>query len=223
MLKELSLKYLIRKAENNIQKPKLMLLLHGYGSNEEDLFSFAEELPKEFCVISVRAPKNLPFGGYAWYDINFTDAKKFNDTKQAKDSIQKIREFIDEVISEYDLNSDEVWLCGFSQGAILSYALTLQNPQNIKKVICLSGYPAPDIIGDSISSNFPADLSFFISHGIQDAVIPIAWAEGAKTLLNSHKINHVYKEYNSGHGIVPQNFYDMQKWILENQKTDTNN
>lgn len=212
---DLSLKYLYRPAKEGVENPRLLLLMHGYGSNEQDLFGFVEEIPEDFFVVSVRAPKALSFGGFAWYDINFVDAEKFNNVEQAQDSIKIIRNFISEVTDKFNLNKDEVWLCGFSQGSILSYALTLQNPQNIKKVICLSGYPAMDIIGEEISDNFDG-LSFFISHGTEDAVIPIEWARKGHELLDKLNIPNEYNEYRSGHGLVPQNFYDMLDWIKTN-------
>lgn len=209
---KLPLKYLYRPASHGIKNPKLFLLLHGYGSNEEDLFSFAEELPDDFFIVSVRAPRPLDFGGFAWYDINFMDAQKFNNVAQAQESIALVRTFIQECIENFNLNTEEVWLCGFSQGAILSYALTLQNQQNIKRVLCLSGYPSPDIIGNQFQEKYK-DLAFFISHGTEDAVIPVDWARKGDTLLSECNIPHEYKEYRSGHGIVPQNFYDMLAWI----------
>lgn len=211
----LSLKYLYKPAKESTKNPKLLLLLHGYGSNEADLFSFAEELPEDFFIVSARAPIAMQFGGFAWYDINFMDAKKFNNVEQATESIALIRTFVQECIEHFSLNQEQVWLCGFSQGAILSYALTLQNQQNIKRVLCLSGYPSPDIIGENLQSNYQ-DLRFFVSHGTEDAVIPVDWARKGDELLSELNIPHTYKEYRSGHGLVPQNFYDMLAWIQEN-------
>ena len=209
---DLSLKYLYKPAKSGINQPRLLLLLHGYGSNEADLFSFAPELPDDFFIVSVQAPRMIQYGGYAWYDINFMDAKKFNNTEQAKESVDLIRKFKDECIEKFDLNRDEVWLGGFSQGAILSYALTLQNPENIKRVLCLSGYPSPDIIGDNFQKSYEG-LAFFVSHGVEDSVIPVEWARNGEILLNQLGIENVYKEYRTGHGLVPQNFYDMLEWI----------
>lgn len=213
---DLSLKYLNKPAKEGIQRPRLMLLLHGYGSNEADLFSFATELPDDFFIVSVRAPREIQYGGFAWYNINFMDATKFNNVAQAKESIELIRKFIAECVEKFELNNNEVWLCGFSQGAILSYALTLQNQQNIKRVLCLSGYPSPDIIGSEFQEKYD-DIAFFVSHGTEDAVIPIAWARKGEEILKQLNIPHVYKEYRSGHGIVPQNFYDMLIWIENNK------
>lgn len=211
---DLTLDYIYRKSSKN-STPKLLLLLHGYGSNEEDLFSFESELPQDFFVVSARAPIALPYGGFGWYDINFMDSQKFNNVAQAQESISKIRTFIAELIEEYSLDQNEVWLCGFSQGAILSYALTLQNQGNIKRVICLSGYPAADIIGKEISGRYQ-NLEFFVSHGTEDAVIPVEWARKGDELLKELELPYVYKEYKSGHGLVPQNFYDLLGWINNN-------
>lgn len=214
MLKtDLGLKYLIKPSVK--ENPKLMLLLHGYGSNEADLFSFATEIPDDFTIVSLRAPYSLDFGGYAWYDINFTDAAKFNNVEQAQDSIKLIREFIQDFLEKYNFKNNQVWLCGFSQGAILSNALTIQNPQDISRVIMLSGYWAKDIIGEVTPQDYK-NVRYFISHGVEDTVIPIDWARATVPQLNKLNIEHIYKEYRSGHGIVPQNFYDMLSWIKNN-------
>jgi len=92
----MSLNYLIREPGIKRDKNPLLLLLHGYGSNEEDLFSFASELPEDYYVISVQAPYSLEPYGYAWYAINFdADMNKFSDNNQAIHSRNLIVEFID--------------------------------------------------------------------------------------------------------------------------------
>ena len=70
----LSLEHIIRPSTITNGKPPVLFMLHGYGSNEEDLFSFAPELPGELCIISIRAPYTLQPYGYAWYAINLLGA-----------------------------------------------------------------------------------------------------------------------------------------------------
>ena len=85
------LHYIVRTPKITSENPPLLLLLHGYGSNEEDLFSFAEELPDELLIVSPQAPLSMGFGSYAWYSINFDEINgKFSDLKEAKESIDKI-------------------------------------------------------------------------------------------------------------------------------------
>jgi len=78
----LSLEYKIQEPKVILDKNPVLLLLHGYGSNEEDLFSFATELPDNYYIISARAPYDLHYGAYAWYAINFdADQNKFSDNE----------------------------------------------------------------------------------------------------------------------------------------------
>src|SRR6476620_8702122 len=106
---DLSLYHLVREPKLKLDKHPLLLLLHGYGSNEEDLFSFANELPPEYYVISVRAPYSLPPYGHAWYSINFAgNERTFTDIDQAKSSRDKIAAFIDELTPHYPINPQEI-------------------------------------------------------------------------------------------------------------------
>ncbi|SFB23998.1 phospholipase/carboxylesterase [Flavobacterium swingsii] len=195
-------------------KNPLLLLLHGYGSNEEDLFSFASELPDHYYVISARAPYDLQYGSYAWYAINFdADEKKFSDLNQARSSRDVIANFIDELIANYPIDANNITLIGFSQGCILSYAVALSYPEKIQRVVAMSGYFNTEIAKDNFENNDFSNLTFFASHGSVDQVIPVDWARKSKPLLDSLEIENVYKEYPIGHGISPQNFYDFKNWL----------
>lgn len=211
---KLSLDYLIREPKIKLDKNPLILLLHGYGSNEEDLFSFATELPDEYYVISARAPYNLQYGSYAWYAINFdADENKFSDNEQARSSRDLIARFIDELTINYPIDSDKVTLFGFSQGAVLSYAIALSHPEKIQKVIALSGYISDAIFEEDYLKNDLSKLKIFASHGTVDQVIPVDWARKTKPFLDKLGIASVYNEYPIGHGISPQIFSDFKNWL----------
>lgn len=210
---ELSLYYLVREPKVQQEKSPLLLLLHGYGSNEEDLFSFAEHLPAEYLIISARAPYPLPPYGNAWYAITFdSDMNKFSDDAQAVESRDLIAKFIDELIENYPVDKNRVSLIGFSQGAILSYAVALTYPEKIERVLALSGYVNTDIIGN-INKEKISKLRFFISHGSVDQVIPVEWARKAPEYLKNLGLEAEYHEYPVGHGVAPQNFYDLMAWL----------
>ncbi len=213
---ELSLFHLVREPKNKTTKAPLLLLLHGYGSNEEDLFSFARELPEEYLIISARAPYELPPYGNAWYAINFdADENKFSDIPQAIASRDLIVQFIDEVIATYDVDASSVTLIGFSQGAILSYAVALSFPEKINRVVALSGYLNTDILKENFADNDFSKLKIYTSHGTVDQVIPIEWAQKAPAILKTVGIQSIYKEYPAGHGVTPQNFYDFKQFLIE--------
>ena len=210
----LSLYHLVREPKLKLDKNPLLILLHGYGSNEEDLFSFASELPEEYYVISVRAPYNMMPGSHAWYAINFdADEKKFSDLVQARASRELIVQFIDELIANYPIDANQVTLIGFSQGCMLSYAVGLSYPQKVQRIVGMSGYFNEDIAIDNYASNDFSNLKIFSSHGSVDQVVPVEWARKTMPLLDSLGIVNEYKEYPVGHGVAPQNFYDFKHWL----------
>lgn len=210
----MTLHHLVREPKIKLEKNPLLLLLHGYGSNEEDLFSFASELPDEYYVISARAPYDMMYGSYAWYAINFdADENKFSDLDQARTSRDVIANFIDELIATYPIDAQQVTLIGFSQGTILSYAVALSYPQKVQRVVAISGYLNTEIATENYAQNDFKNLTIFASHGTVDQVIPVDWARKAKPALEALGIETTYKEYPIGHGVSPQNFYDFKSWL----------
>ncbi|MFV0305515.1 MAG: alpha/beta hydrolase [Moheibacter sp.] len=222
MKKLIDINYLERKPRKQLDKNPLIMLIHGYGSNEADLFSFAEDLPDEFHVVSVQGLHTLSLDMYAWYEIDFINMEKFNNVPQGIESRNKLVEFIAEIIQIENLDKDNVWLCGFSQGAILSYSIALNFPEKVRNICCLSGYPEPNFLGEMNPSINYKNLNFFISHGTDDMVIPIEWAQKAKPLLDELNISFEYHEYRSGHGIVPQNYWDLMEWMKKELQTQNN-
>jgi phospholipase/carboxylesterase len=215
----LSLEYLIRKPKTIGAKPPLLILLHGYGSNEQDLFSFAEELPDELLIISARAPLPMGFGSYAWYTIHFDASDgKFSDIPEAIKARDTIANFIDEVLTNFEVDTNNVFLLGFSQGTILSYAVALNYPDKIQHVIALSGYINPELLPSNLEKENYKNLDFYISHGTVDQVLPVDWGRKAPPFLDNLGIANSYQEYPVGHGVAPQNFHSFKTWIQERIK-----
>jgi phospholipase/carboxylesterase len=212
-MKNLSLHHLTRPSTLKENAP-VLIMLHGYGSDENDLFSFASELPEELFIISVRAPYKMQPNGNAWYAINFdADQKKWSDDEQAKESRDKISNFIDEVVEAYPINKNNITLLGFSQGTILSYAVALSYPEKIRNVVALSGYINLDIIKNNFKSNNLSKLNFYCSHGSVDQVIPVDWARRTPEILKKLNVDYIYEEFPVGHGVAPQNFFSLKAWL----------
>lgn len=217
------LHYLVRPSSLK-EKAPLLIMLHGYGSDENDLFSFASELPEEFLIVSVQAPYRMQPFGHAWYAIHFDNEQgKWSDDAQAKQSRDLIANFIDSLSNKFSFDKENVTLLGFSQGTILSYAIALTYPEKVKNVVALSGYPNTNVIDFKRDISDYTHLDFYCSHGSVDQVIPVDWARQAPKLLDSLKIKHQYKEFPVGHGVAPQNFYELRDWLKQklNWKADT--
>ncbi|WP_237276071.1 alpha/beta hydrolase [Tenacibaculum ovolyticum] len=205
------LNYVVRQPKTTVKNPPLLILLHGYGSNEQDLFSFAEELSDELLIVSAQAPYEMGGGAFAWYAINFdANNDKFSDLVQAQESVDKIALFIDEIKTKYTTNPDKTFLLGFSQGAILSYALSFSYPNKVHHVIALSGYINNELLPKEITNS---NTDYYISHGTVDQVLPVDWARKAPAFLEANNFKNEYSEYPVGHGVAPQNFYSFKSWI----------
>lgn len=206
------LDYRIRRPLSSTKRPKIMFLLHGYGSHEEDLFSFAPYLPEDYLVVSLRAPLALGFGGFAWYSIRFDENQdKWTDEDEAKAAQDLILYNINHHLKQFSLDQQKVTLLGFSQGAILSWAVGLSHPDKVEQIIALSGYLNNDIF--KMAEGDLDKLRCFSSHGTQDPTIPIQWAQKGIEELKKYNIDLTYKEYPAGHGIAPENFSDLIVWL----------
>ena len=101
-----------RDSNNSDELSPLVIMLHGYGSNEDDLFSFANHIPGNYKIISLRAPYSLPFGGYSWYDINSDDLEAMKikiGVEQAKSSISKIKDFVkNQLPQKYSFDKEKI-------------------------------------------------------------------------------------------------------------------
>lgn len=210
----LSLEHIVREpVTKTAVKAPLILLLHGYGSDENDLFSFAEELPEHYCIISVRAPIPMQPYGNAWYAITIDESGvKSSDNEGARRSRDRIATFIDEAVQAYDLDPYQVTLLGFSQGTILSYAVALTYPEKVKNVIGLSGYINDQIIELQTPAAY-AHLNIYNSHGTMDQVIPIEAARKTPGYLKAMGIEAGLSEFPVGHGVHPTNFYEFKEWL----------
>ena len=210
----MDLKYLVREPENINSKTPLLILLHGYGSNEEDLFSFVPTLPKEWLIVSFRAPLNTPYEGFSWYDIDLMNEENRIDLPQAKKSMEAILESIMQISNRYGLTDNETHLAGFSQGGILSYALALHHPELFSKIACMSCYPEEKLLDHIVKDKKKLEgLRFFVSHGIDDAVIPLDWAKKGAELLYDLSCYFSFREYMSGHGVNQKNYMDLMDFF----------
>lgn len=210
----MNLDYIVREPENITPDTSILFMLHGYGSNEQDLFSFRESLPEDWIIVSFRAPKDTQFEGYSWYDIDFNNPEQFIDINQAQEALTSVTENIMAIVNKYGLTTGKTHLCGFSQGGILCYALALKYPQLFNLVACLSCYPEEKLLTDIVKEKKKLEnLRFFVSHGTDDAIIPFEWAKKGADLLYDLSCYFTFREYMSGHGVNQKNYMDLMEFF----------
>lgn len=207
----LALKYLIKEPQIKSDKKKAIILLHGVGSNENDLFSLVDQLPKDYYIISPRGKFTISEGSYAWYNVDFSTGKPVFDKKLELQSREAILTFLKQVREKYGL--DEVYLGGFSQGAVMSCSIGLLYPDQIKGVICLSGRILQEIRSDVKELNELHKLKIFLAHGTQDGTLTVAFAREAKIYLEKLQTKLSYHEFEMGHQINAEVLKELNKWL----------
>ncbi len=209
------LKYL---KQQGTDETKILVLLHGYGSNENDLFSFKKYFENQ-TIYSLRAPENLPgttSGKYSWYNILVhTNGEKKRDTVQAQKSIEQIVTFLKSIPRK---PGQKIILGGFSQGSILSLNIGLKYPELVDGIVGMSGmlFLMDDFSPSPAQLNEYKNMFFFIAHGTKDKIISIEEARKVKTKLNEWNCPVQYKEYPIEHTISGQEVFSMLMWMSTN-------
>lgn len=206
------LEYLTRPASADSKKPPLLIMIHGLGSNKEDLFSLAQVIPNNFTVVSVEAP--TAYGnGFAWYGMNFSGPEPVGDEAEAELSRQRLIQFIDFMVQKQGADPEKVFLMGFSQGAIMSFAIGLSEPDKIAGFAAFSGRVMQSTREKKLEKSRYQDLKVYLAHGKADRVLKYDYATEAKALLDELEIKTTFKSYPDGHTISRANLNDFLVWL----------
>lgn len=216
-MNNISFGYSVKESLSFDKDDKVIIMFHGYGSNKDDLFSFAKFMNPNFLIISVQAPIQMDYNSYCWWSLNYNNDMQLQmDVKQAENSLNELNRFISEDLStKYNFGLNQVYLLGFSQGCMISYALSINFPENYKKAVGLSGKIPYEIINFDEKFDY-SNHNFFCSHGVNDQVIPIEVGRESNRWFSEKNINHKYLEFESAHGINSENFEQMNLWLLKN-------
>tara|TARA_B100001564_G_scaffold3010_1_gene2588 strand:- start:1212 stop:1862 length:651 start_codon:yes stop_codon:yes gene_type:complete len=212
-----SFDYLVKEPSVIKKDNKVILMFHGYGSNKEDLFSFSEYMDPSFLIISIQASNKMDYNSYCWWSLEYDAEMNLTmDIEEAKNSINDLNHFIsDYLCNKFNFTNSQIYLCGFSQGCMISYALSINFYDKYTKVIGLSGKLPIEIINFKDFANYK-EHNFFCSHGIFDQVIPIEIGRKSSEMMSKYGINHKFLEFQSSHGICPENFEQMILWLENN-------
>lgn len=198
-------------AEERGDRP-LLVLLHGYGSNEADLFSLVPHLPEEFVVAAVRAPlaPRFPMPGYSWFTIDGVESR---DHGEVIASTSAVWEWVDEVRRD----AASVGLLGFSQGGVIALQMLRMRPQAAAFAVSLAGYAFPEPAdGDAELAEVRPPV--FWGRGARDEVIPPRFVDHTAQWLPSHTdlSGRVYP--NLAHSVSAEQLGDVRVF-LEKQLT----
>ncbi len=207
--------YELRKP-NHVEPNKTypaLFVMHGIGSNEQNMLSLVAGLEESFYIFSIRGHLSQP-PGFAFFTI-----EGYGKPHRAvfDEGISKLTHFIDYACEQYPVDKGQVYLLGFSQGAILSMTLGLTLGDRIKGIVALSGY-IPGFVKEEYTIKPVDQVSLFISHGEFDQVLPFEWGKANNEYFKELGANVTFKTYPEGHTVSQQNYEDFTKWILDSLK-----
>ena len=217
----------------SVQKPALLLLLHGTGDNEHGLLPIVDALPagsaaRRFRVASLRAPLSAPYGGFRWFE-GYSAAPEPQALRQSiADSCDQLFGFIESAPDKLGTAPDRVYLLGFSQGATMGWTAMLSRwprPRFIKGAMLLSGRLMPQLLGPPgtpLSARLaePSQLDgvpIFAAHGARDLVTPASIGRENPERLRSWLGRGASCEYvedaKGGHDISPSTLSALGRWL----------
>jgi phospholipase/carboxylesterase len=191
-----------------------LLLLHGRGSNEVDLLPMAAAFDPRLFVVSARAPHPY-FGGFRWYE---QDDSGQQNRASFEMGLELLGRFVDDMLAAYPIDPGQLYLLGFSQGAMMSNALTLTVPHKVAGAVLLSGFPPPlenaAIHGDELRGK-----PFFVAHGTEDPLLGIELGREVRDTLTALQADVTYREYPMAHQVVQPELEEIQAWLARRLKT----
>ncbi len=185
----------------------LLVLLHGRGADEHDLFPLFDVFDPEQRLLGVspRGPLSFPPGGAHWYavhEIGHPDPATFLPTFELAGA------WLDTLWAETGIGPERTVIGGFSQGAVMTWALGLgEGRPRPAALIALSGF-MPTVEGWTLDLSPPLPPAA-IGHGAYDPVISVDWSRQARERLEAAGGSVLYRESPLPHTIDPRFAYEL--------------
>ena len=195
------------------QPRRLLVLLHGVGSNETHLPGLAQGVEPDTLVVLVRGPLQLGPQQFAWFQVRFTPSGPQIEPQQAEHSRQLLIALVQGLQQQYGVAAEYSVVAGFSQGGIMSASVALSAPQLLEGFGLLSGRMLPELAPHIASREQISRLRAFVGHGTQDQVLPVQWAHKSDAWLTELGVPHGLHLYPMDHGIHPQMQADFVAWL----------
>ena len=208
------LSLLHRPPASGVTQPWLLVLMHGVGSNEDDLFGLADFVPAPFHVVSLRAPFVLGPDSYAWFEFSVApDGSRHIHTAQEAASREAIVRTVQVAALKLGVPPDRVVLGGFSQGGIMALSLLRTQPAMLQAALVMHSRLLPEVDALAAPAQALNGKQLWVSHGLQDGVIPIASARAIRDLAGTLPVALTYHEYPGAHEIRPEELQAAMQWL----------
>ncbi len=210
----LPLTFLQRPAASSAPRPWLLVLMHGVGSNEQDLFSLAPQIPERFHVLSLRAPFRMGPGSHAWFDFSIEPGgeRSINEAQEAE-SRTIVAQAVQSAAEQLGIPPERVVVGGFSQGGIMALSLLLTKPALMQAAMVWHSRLLQQVVPLSAPADAMRGKQLWLSHGTHDNVIPLAHAHAIAHHMAPLPVTVSYHEFPSAHEIRPSELAATVSWL----------
>ena len=216
LLTDLSFAYRLVNPAQATEAKRLLLLLHGVGGNELNILPVGEQLADAHTlVLSVRAPLVFGPAGFGFYQVDFSSGKPVFNQAQQLDGQRLLLRFMSEASIKYGVAAGQVYLLGFSQGAIMAYDIALTHPAQVRGVLSFSGRMLAESRQHHASAADIKKVYFFLSHGRHDDKLPAFYADEAIDFLKTLGIVPHYAAFEGGHEVSASGLAAAQQWLAK--------
>lgn len=213
---DLPLSHLYRPPAAATPEPWLLVLMHGVGSNEEDLFGLAGFVPAPFHVLSLRAPYRMGPNANAWFEFTVEpDGRRAINEPQELASRALVAQTVEAAARQLGVPAERVVVGGFSQGGIMALTLLLTRPAALQGALVLHSRLLPQALPHAAPAAQLTGKQLWVSHGVQDNVIALASAHAIRDHAGSLPLALTYREYQSLHELRPDEVRDAMAWLQQ--------
>jgi len=199
---------MVKEPQNITMDTRLMLLLHGHLGNEKVMWILTKPIPENYILLAPRAPVKMGQDQYSWHEITpqWPDLETYQSITEKL--ITQAGLYVEE--NKFEINQYDVM--GFSQGAVIAYALALLHPQKIGKVAALAGF-LPQSWKDHLDGKTLQGKDFFIAHGTQDEIVPLEKARSAAIWLEQNSAQVTFCTAETGHKLSSNCFTGLRDFL----------
>lgn len=192
----------------------LLILLHGYGSNEVDLYGLTPFLDERLHVVSLRAPLVLAEEAFAWFPLEFGQHGVRAEPADVDAALRLAIPMVKQAIELTETPPGRTFMLGFSQGAMMAAAMLIAQPALVRGAVLLSG-ACPNNTHYPLKNKTLNQAPVFVAHGLFDAVIPVSCGRKLSQQLAELGARVTYREYPVAHALDEAMLEDIDRWLGE--------
>jgi phospholipase/carboxylesterase len=210
----LPFKFLEQPSNAGVREPWLLVLMHGVGSNEQDLFGLARLMPPQFHVLSLRAPYVLSPDAYAWFEFQvLANGERHINEEQERESRFLVGEMIASASQQLGVAPERVVVGGFSQGGIMALSLLLTQPAKVRAAMVWHSRLLPQVVPHIAPPEAFEGKALWVSHGSADNVIAPSAAQATRELARGLPLALSGADFPGGHEIRPAELQGTLAWL----------